>query len=343
MASMGDLNFNDLPDPILDLQMSQIGTDDHSGNDMGHGLHNSVNTSHEEGSNNTDSRNAEYEEQYETDMNDDLAYDPQDVNVVLEDLQHLCNKQGLSYTIPMENQVKAIFREQPICYSHLQWYLRGFITANQTQIIPTINTAMADMKMETRNLQQSSNKINKETASLEKLAKSIITEIGGIEKDIKESFRESIKLFVEDMKTSKPSDNGLDEIRRRDKGKEPMMIADLSEIKNARLTDEKIPDDVKAAPATTPSPSHNSVVKDKFIAEKLKALIRYGMDPEFVRTAPAEIIDVMYPDDVHAQLKNVKLTPAIKEKIRQKLHDNLNDVLDESEGEEEEGEDEDSE
>ncbi|DBA37239.1 TPA_asm: P [Zea alphacytorhabdovirus 1] len=325
-------NFIDLPNPVFDLKMSGLGED--PVDDPENGLPTdketapSIHESNKESMFNSGTWSHNDSGEIE---DEDLAYDPANVQLALEDLQFLCDKMGLSYTTPMENQVKAMFREEPICYSHLVWYLRGIIIANQTQIIPTITSAISDMKMETRNLQQSSNKINKETTSLEKIAKEIVKDIASVENDIQQSFRDSMKLFMDEMATK--NSNRDPPVCSEPTPKQPTKIAELSSVKNKKAMDDTVYESPAENRTDIPSPSHSSVIRDQYLAEKLKALIRYGIDPTFLKTAPPSIIDAMYPDNVHSQLKNVKLTPAMKTKIRANLEERLEEIADSDEEE----------
>ncbi|AKD44212.1 phosphoprotein [Alfalfa dwarf virus] len=298
-------NFEDLSNPILDMAMSGL---NNSGDEDSQIDPAEINDDVEMGVENpkmdevaaTDAKQPvdEYE------IEDDLAYDPADVSHALEDLKHLCDVRGVNYTVPMENQVSKLFKEEILCYSHLKWYIRGIILANQTQVLPTVTGAIADMKMETQHLQKSSNKINKEVSRPEKLTREITSELRSIKADIQESFRASMKLFMDETTTNSQ--------RLQPPVKEEKVTTNLisalvkSKEKAEDYKDEATVSGVKTA-INIPKPEPSKKGRDGYMAEKRAHMIRYGLDARFVKEQPDSVIDLMYPDDAHSKLKQMKL------------------------------------
>ncbi|QBS46631.1 phosphoprotein [Raspberry vein chlorosis virus] len=325
---MDNIDFDALPNPILDVAMSEIDQERNT-DDLVAGKSRESNMGRIEESG---QEVAEKQSKLESDgaYQEDIPYDRNDIDTALTDLQHLCDAMGVNYTIPMENQVKMLFRDEEVCYTHLIWYLRGIINANQTQIIPTITGAISDMKMETRQLQASSNKLSKETANIEKTSKSLYDEIRAIKEDMKESFRASMKLFMEEVQNEKPTQEPKQPLIN------PSKIADLKAVKDLVLNsygnagEAMIPNK-----ADIPEPTHTNKVIDEYHKEKRDALIKYGVDPALVKSYEDSVIDAMYPDDVHAQLKAIRLNEGIKRQIRKSLEERLEDYLDEEDEDEE--------
>nr|QBS46639.1 phosphoprotein [Raspberry vein chlorosis virus] len=325
---MDNLNFDSLSDPILDVAMSEIDQE----RDIDNLVANKNRSENVDVGKNSESKNGGKKEEVggNDGYQEDIPYDRDDIETALTDLKHLCDAMGVNYTVPMENQVKNLFRDEEVCYTHLIWYLRGIISANQTQIIPTITGAIADMKMETRQLQTASNKLSKETANIEKSAKSMYDEIKAIKEDIKESFRSSMKLFMEEMQKTP-----MTPVEERS-SPNPSKISDLKTVKDLVLNSYGNSSEVSPAnKADIPGPAHTNKVITDYHKEKRAALIKYGVDPSLVRSYEDGVIDAMYPDDIHAQLRTIRLNESIKKQIRQSLEERLEDYLDEDDEDEE--------
>ncbi|WNK12385.1 MAG: P protein [Coriander cytorhabdovirus 1] len=320
MSTVGDIDYDNLANPIFDMQMSQVGGDYDAGDVINDQVDTAIDNDDHESVNPNHTVGSEEDEDYD---DEDPQYNQNDIKLVLDDLQSICDEEGVNYTIPMENQVKAIFKKEAMCYSHLLWYVRGIITANQTQILPNINGAMSDMKMETKHMQQASNKLNKETASIEKVAKSLSKELSSIKEDIQESFRKSMVLFMKQMETNRSENT----VPQSSAPPEQNMISSLEPVKSKMLTDGMVSTNTEVEKPDIPKPQVDTSASEKYLDEKIKALIKYGLDSTFVRQTEASLINAMYPDEIHAQLKTVKLTGPIKAKIRENIEARLEDLL----------------
>ncbi|QED42812.1 phosphoprotein [Medicago cytorhabdovirus A] len=332
-------NFEDLSDPLLDLAMSGLNNsgDEDSQIDPAE-MHEDVEMDVENPKMDEVAAKDDKQPIDEYEIEDDLAYDPADVSHALEDLKHLCDVKGVNYTVPMENQVSKLFKEEVLCYSHLKWYIRGIILANQTQVLPTVTGAIADMKMETQHLQKSSNKINKEVSRSEKLTREITSELRSIKADIQESFRASMKLFMDEMATQ----NQKAQPQPKEERKTTNLISALmkSKEKAEDYRDEATVSGVKTE-INIPKPEPSKKGREGYMAEKRAHMIRYGLDARFVKEQPDSVIDVMYPDAVHSKLKQMKLNNQqrlrVIDNMQARLTDAMEEDTEESSGEEDDG------
>nr|UJQ88470.1 MAG: phosphoprotein [Alfalfa dwarf virus]UJQ88475.1 MAG: phosphoprotein [Alfalfa dwarf virus] len=329
-------NFEDLSNPILDMAMSGLNNsgDEDSQIDLAE-VRDDVDMGVENPKMDEVTAKEDHQPIDEYEIEDDLAYDPADVSHALEDLKHLCDVRGVNYTIPMENQVSKLFKEEVVCYSHLKWYIRGIVLANQTQVLPTITGAIADMKMETQHLQKSSNKINKEVSRSEKLTKDITSELRSIKADIQESFRASMKLFMDEMTAQNK--------RTQPQLKEEKVPTNLiSALAKSKEKAEDYKDEATVSGTKTeiniPKPEPSKKGREGYMAEKRAHMIRYGLDARFVKEQPDSVIDLMYPDAVHSRLKQMKLNNQQRLRVIDNMQERLTDAMEEDteEGSEEE-------
>ncbi|DBA36962.1 TPA_asm: P [Cardamine alphacytorhabdovirus 1] len=309
-------NYDDVSDPILDLPMSGVAGDDDEGNyvDDSSPLED---VQDDQADIPLVDQNLQQDYASENDA-DDHDYDHVDLDVVLQELRDICSDQGVPCTGPMEQMVKIKHTKETIFYSGLVWFVRGIALANQTQVIPTVMSAMNDMKMETKLLQQSSYKMNKEVEKASRLTGDIVEELNSIKEKMQDSFRDSIQKFIEThsrVEHAKTDASGpcIGDSMNLVKGKEKVEGVIGSVVERASPTEIKKEDTESKA--------------QKVLGSKKQMLLRVGFKPNWIKDVGDEIIDIVYDDEMHNSVSAMKLTTKVKEYIVTTVKERLTDLL----------------
>ncbi|DBA37216.1 TPA_asm: P [Utricularia alphacytorhabdovirus 1] len=320
---MDPVDFSDLADPILDLPGGLNGDtvnedyyyDDEGGDDgitedaaddnlVGKELR-------ENDANRADGRGVEP---------DDVEF--QDKRTVVVELQKVCDRLGVPCTKPMINLVESSFDDEIIFSSSLIWFVRGISLANQTQVLPTVMGAIDDMKVETRTLQQSTHKINKEVERAERLAADIHSQMISVRDEMTKSFRDTIAAFIQgetdrvvkeltspverDLPMGAPSDT------------RPATSEKKKEVINATATVRK--------ETTAPVAKAMKTKADEYRDEKKRMLMKLGFKPIWIEAVEDETIDLIYDDDFHAGVLKMKLNPGVKKLLMEEIMDNVSEI-----------------
>ncbi|UTQ50529.1 MAG: phosphoprotein [Pastinaca cytorhabdovirus 1] len=312
---MDNHDYDDVSNPILDLAMYGVIGDDDAGSNMDPQDHDETLSDNMEDPPLVDQVLQQEQEQEE--CPDDHDYGGDDLDVVLYDLRHICNEQGVPCTGPMEQMVKIKHGKETIFYSGLVWFVRGIALANQTQIIPTVVTAINDMKMETKLLQQSSSRINKEVEKAGRLTGDIVEELNNIKEKMQDSFRDSIQKFLETHSKIEPA---------KVTDHEPTIGESMSV--NRKRNKEGVSG--KPPPPADPVTLETEEIHpkaEKVIEEKKKMLIKIGFKPSWIKDIGDDLIDVIYDDELHASVMSVRLTQQIKKYVTDSVKENLNNLL----------------
>ncbi|UTN00442.1 putative phosphoprotein [Hyptis latent virus] len=313
----GNNDYSDVGNPIYDLQMSTAGREDiadslpdadDSSSNSSDSTTDDQESNHED--NNLDDKEVKEEEEeagsyFGTDM---LAvYELGKPEPILKDLKYLCDLEGINYTLPMENQVKRAAEEEPMSYECLQWYVRGIILANQTQVIPTVTGAISEMKMETKYLQQSSTRINNEIKKIESVSRDMFSQLDELKTNLKEQIDAAIKTALDLSRQPTPMVQApiiKDNI--------PLIDVTVSEIgHNYGQSGDVVPDEVVNDPV-----KHAVSSESKHNQEMRNFLIGLGLDPTIITALPISVIHKVLPVSKFSAVKKVKLNQASRVKLR---------------------------
>ncbi|NGO00442.1 hypothetical protein G5S52_23405 [Grimontia sp. S25] len=120
---MADLDFSDLPNPKLDINMSNVGEDDFE-DDM-------VDDLDDDNVGSDDEELPDLDELQEENGDDDVngydghePYHPNAKEDLIADLKVICDTEGVSYTIPMENQILKGLTDESVSHNCLYWYVK---------------------------------------------------------------------------------------------------------------------------------------------------------------------------------------------------------------------------
>ncbi|AWK49428.1 putative P protein [Cytorhabdovirus fragariarugosus] len=315
---MADLDFGDLPNPKLDINMSNVGEDDFE-DDMVDDLNdNSIGSD--------DDELPDLDELQEEDGDNNVngydghePYHPRAKEDLIADLKVICDTEGVSYTIPMENQILKGLNDESVSHNCLYWYVKGIIVANQTQIIPTISGAMSELKMETKFLQTAAGKINKEVKKSEDLMTSISKELKSVKEDMQMSFRSSMERFMKEVR---------DELKtagcKTDNGEAKNEIRSL--VKNDKINADYEEGDSVIATVVIPKcvPSTSS---SKYHVEKRQWIQKMGIEHSFVKELDDDLIDQIYPDALHKKVQGMKLTAKNKDIIKKLIMKKIDECM----------------
>ncbi|DBA37015.1 TPA_asm: P [Ficus alphacytorhabdovirus 1] len=310
---MADIDYSSLPDPKLDIKMS---LDDEEVDDLSDGYGeagdeelNSILQDDIVGDSQVD------KEPYVGGDDDYLPYDPADVNDALDDAKALCDQEGVAYTIPMENQIKAGISSGTMSYICIVWYIKGVATANQTQILPSVTSAVGELKMETRHLQKAANKLNNESSKVEKVTSSFLAEIKAISAEVAASFRDNMRALVEEI--------GINKMEEPNKQK---TMGERIGSRVSESTGSVIAEADRVEQIIEDNKSKSTILHD----EKRQCMRTMGFLPSLIKTLNEETIDIIYPDQLHHLFTTSKSQKKIKLAVKKTIEDNIQDILSES-------------
>ncbi|WNB40281.1 phosphoprotein [Plumbago necrotic spot associated virus] len=316
MASMDNLDFSDLPDPVVDLSVSGILGDD----DMDNEKYYTDNISGDSEGNKY-AEGGDTPDDEETYNDNDVSYDNQPVDSVLADLYRICDREGVACTAPMEALIKSRHAEETIYLSSLEWFVRGIVLANQTQILPTIMTTISELKIENRTLQQASNKINRESEQVKKLSSDLVKELTAIKEDMKDSFRTSMRAFIEESNKTTRAVTGI-----VDKTLPPATMGNRASSSKSMPSPDHIPP--PTSEVQTQEPTAPALSKEvAYLKEKKAVLKKAGFTNKWFEDIGDDILDIVYDDELHSTVRTLKMTPTVKKMIVDAVNDQLEDLL----------------
>ncbi|QRX38977.1 phosphoprotein [Chrysanthemum yellow dwarf virus] len=323
---MADLDYNDISDPILDISTLSMARGDSDrdedimeddvptdGNILeGYELYNEDHQKDGGGDEHTPN-------------NDDDDPMGNTVDEALEMLREICDSQGVACTGPMENMVRAHFKNEAIFYSSLLWMVRGVSVATQTQVVPTVMSAISDMKVENRLLQQSSHRINNDVEKATRMTADIVEQLNNFRRDLTDSFRKSVDTLIDAHERQMKKRNAPESITLQEGSPPPR--------ENPKLTNDRvyqgIPDEVFVNTETvknnTPETSGTKPVG--YINDKKIMVLKLGYSNKWVQSIGLDLLDTLFDDDLYIEASTMKLTAQTKKFLKEIIDGRLEDMM----------------
>ncbi|DAF42340.1 TPA_asm: P [Nymphaea alba virus 1] len=251
--------------------------------------------------------------------------DPQ-LSKILDTLKNVCDYFGVLMSSPMVNQIKTLSAKETITESHLMWYVRGVIIATSNTVMPSITDAIADMSMETKQMQNTVSQLRRTATEVDKTATSLNRRMRESADSIKVEFESVLKQVARAAEIdlqAKPVITVADSTPLSS-----VLPTTLEEADNPAQSSRRIDDPV----LSQPPPPQTKVAETRadntrVIAAKRALMQKAGVAPKIISAVPDDLVDKVVSNDLLIEVGKAILPLKVRAALKTLFIENISKGL----------------